>query len=1492
MAMVVVHKHEFGPVTGGFASSYHQPPINPTVLVRTAHRGPAAGAFPLLPRTADAWPSPSTTNEERVRSLCVRRLLNCGPCSFMNVPTFFEYENRRQRDEPLRHRCRRKKYARIRVFMARDCRVLLVRRRSSSRTVRWLQSSAFLSRNRASLRRYTPHSLLGTSANHSQLPSFLRQAWPYYPNHTHHTLTGHRNEHTMRSVYIRRAWSCGFFVHLQESACAAHRLAFLAIPGRQRPAQNPRRVARAWRTARSSTAQASETSLLSSPISFRHSRVEIISPYPTYPRFLVSLPLLDIPACVPCPQARSRDHHILDCDFATQPCTAFGRYATPQQRFKHAFLESGQSRRPRMILRLHPSPFAACATRDLSESTLASVAPRRASPGALRARHSASLADAETRTLAVANSNAWCQWASAAFADRKRRVLSNACGRSMGGERRLRAGVFWLLSFSVHSSAPMRASFARADVDAPLLDACDAPGCGTHTMGICMSGSSRRQRCPQLQIRRPQHRPQPLSSSRLPKSISKSLAVHRDVFRLRRRFDVRGGEGQSSSAGKTSLYAHRPQSVRIGKRASVEPKHSPSRHTPFAPSRWRPGIVLDRESGTRCLRACGFETAIAMDTNTTTILKSLYIGEIRGGTGGDGGKAENHGGDGGRGEGPAFKITASEVTINHQIATCTTYNKLIEQAVHMIDNQKFIDTLLKPYAVRLQILRTALENCSSTKDGTGTPNIAPTLDHLNSALQQGYEKLQNIHDTRSFEKNCIGDEITRDLEEIFTQLQLATETFQLDVNLAIQRQGQRTAINTEITRLRGLNPLFKAYHKGQDRATCIKNTRKDILDKILLWSKDTSEGAPNIYWLSGPAGTGKSTIAATVCKLLAENQDASRLAASFFCSRQNEAKHQERVIPTLVYQLSLLLSSFCYAVFNNQLDCNELAPKYHIQDLLVKPWKESIANQHNLPPLLVVIDALDELEDSDGSKFLTELLQQVAKNHHHLRLLKILVTSRSDPAIVNAAQGIPREATYYLHEVPMSTAEQDIRTYLRESLQGLPPDQLEQIATQTNGLFIYASTIIRMIIPNEQHPPAMDIQRKHLDHLCTSWPGESQRPIKRPATTIDSLYETVLQEVYAVAFSPDGLHAISGSGDNSLCVWNLSTGKQEQKLDGHSDWVTSVAFSPDGLRPISGSNDKSVRIWNLSTGKEQKLDGHSEAVTSVAFSPDGLHIISGSHDKSVCIWNLSTGREEQKLDGHSDWVTSVAFSPDGLHAISGSHDNTIHIWNVSTGKQEQKLDGHSHWVSSVAFSPDGLHVISGSRDKSVRIWNSSTGKEEQKLDGHRGPVTSVAFSLNGLRAISGSYDESARIWNLSTCNLKEEQKLDGHRGWASSVAFSPDGLHAICGSWDNIVRIWNLSTGKQEQKLYGHSDWVTSVAFSPDGLHVISGSRDKSVRIWNPSTGKEEQKLDGHSGLVTSVAFSPNGLCATSGSRDGSVRIWKLSTGKEEQKLEGHRDSG
>ena len=73
------------------------------------------------------------------------------------------------------------------------------------------------------------------------------------------------------------------------------------------------------------------------------------------------------------------------------------------------------------------------------------------------------------------------------------------------------------------------------------------------------------------------------------------------------------------------------------------------------------------------------------------------------------------------------------------------------------------------------------------------------------------------------------------------------------------------------------------------------------------------------------------------------------------------------------------------------------------------------------------------------------------------------------------------------------------------------------------------------------------------------------------------------------------------------------------RLIGNTDDVFSVAYSPDGQHIVSGSNEGTIRVWNAMTGEivAGPFTGDTSAVESVAFSPDGQYIASGSVDRTV-----------------------------------------------------------------------------------------------------------------------------------------------------------------------------------------------------------------------------------------------------------------------------------
>lgn len=311
----------------------------------------------------------------------------------------------------------------------------------------------------------------------------------------------------------------------------------------------------------------------------------------------------------------------------------------------------------------------------------------------------------------------------------------------------------------------------------------------------------------------------------------------------------------------------------------------------------------------------------------------------------------------------------------------------------------------------------------------------------------------------------------------------------------------------------------------------------------------------------------------------------------------------------------------------------------------------------------------------------------------------------------------------------------------------------------------------------------------------------------------------------------------SGSGDHTVKLWDVPSGRCSRTLRGFFNRVWSVAFSPHSSTLASGHDDHCVRLWNLESGVcEQTLRGHTKGVCAIAFSPAEPLLASGSNDQTIKLWDLRLERCLLTLRGHLSRVWSIAFSPNGQMLASGSDDQTIKLWDVATGQCRQTLQGHIGWVCSVAFSPDGRLLASGCHDQTAKLWDVETGECLQTLQEHANWVWAVAFSPTGQTLASGSGDHLIKLWNVHTGHCY--QTLQGHISRIWSIAFSRDGRSLASASTDQTVKLWDLATGQCHQTLQGHTNLVTSVAFSSDGQLLVSGSQDETIKLWELETGR------------------------------------------------------
>lgn len=202
--------------------------------------------------------------------------------------------------------------------------------------------------------------------------------------------------------------------------------------------------------------------------------------------------------------------------------------------------------------------------------------------------------------------------------------------------------------------------------------------------------------------------------------------------------------------------------------------------------------------------------------------------------------------------------------------------------------------------------------------------------------------------------------------------------------------------------------------------------------------------------------------------------------------------------------------------------------------------------------------------------------------------------------------------------------------------------------------------------------------------------------------------------------------------------------RQLQKYVGHEGWVQCVQF--DDRKIVSGSGDQTIKVWDIETARcLQTLQGHLSFIYCLQYDQNTVVSGSGGMDKTLKIWDLRSGSCLATLEGHTATIMSLLFK-DNLLA-SGSFDKTVKLWDLRARKSTHTLVGHSSAVGAVHFrSASSRKLVSGSHDNTVKVWDVKTGTLEHTLSAHNGVVVGVQVTDDGL--LSCSVDRTVRRWKF------------------------------------------------------------------------------------------------------------------------------------------------
>jgi hypothetical protein len=310
---------------------------------------------------------------------------------------------------------------------------------------------------------------------------------------------------------------------------------------------------------------------------------------------------------------------------------------------------------------------------------------------------------------------------------------------------------------------------------------------------------------------------------------------------------------------------------------------------------------------------------------------------------------------------------------------------------------------------------------------------------------------------------------------------------------------------------------FNTFNR-QHEPTCLPETRVDLLQRIYSWVEGPDERS--IFWLSGLAGTGKSTIARTVArKYLGDGQ----LGASFFFLRGGgDVGHAGKFFTTIALQLSKksqpLQGHICDAIRkNSDIATQSLGDQW--RQLVLGPLTKLSGD---LSLSILVIDALDECDNDKDIQTILRLLAE-AQSLKTVRL-RVFLTSRPEIPIRHGFYQIPEaeHQDFVLHNISPSIVDHDIRVFVEHHLSlirqarsldvGWPgAEAINCLVQNAYGLFIWAATACRFIQEGKR------FAAKRLRMILEN----SSQSITAPEKHLNDIYLTVLNHSISSDYSDE-----------------------------------------------------------------------------------------------------------------------------------------------------------------------------------------------------------------------------------------------------------------------------------------------------------------------------------------------------------------------------------
>ncbi|KAG8990146.1 hypothetical protein FRB93_003312 [Tulasnella sp. JGI-2019a] len=730
------------------------------------------------------------------------------------------------------------------------------------------------------------------------------------------------------------------------------------------------------------------------------------------------------------------------------------------------------------------------------------------------------------------------------------------------------------------------------------------------------------------------------------------------------------------------------------------------------------------------------------------------------------------------------------------------------------------------------------------------------------------------------------------------------------------RKQQEVEINQLIT-------LLGSGDSGSSKKLpCLDGTRVSLLDWISQWIKESPIDDRRGLCLIGAAGRGKSSVGASVAQ---QERRSKRLGGDFYFMI-DQPDRNETVIPVLARQLASWgdrrLRMEIASAIDEDRDIAQRALEVQFQKLIREPL-ETLADDPLCPPLVIILDGLDEYNNDYASR----LLRLVGKSFDTLPApVRFIIASRPEPHLLHHYTSDPLNGKLCIHSLDLEQAaevENDIEAFFRQELPRMVLGLVKQpsnwpgewririLVRLSGGLWIWAVTAARMLAdPNIRDP------EKQFDALLSSTPDPEGYGHNTDLCAIYSmilnracppsshsklltLFQDVLR-VLCVVNNPINTRTLA----SLLCPDHSNsadfTDSMRTKVLGYLQAVLNVPDFDDD-KPSRHANPiqfvhKSFKDYLTDQARCEARFFVDIAEQHRRMAIQCLRRMNNLRKPNICNIDptMLTSRPTLQFGAMKDLVSGRALIRRHISpALQYACENWItHVENTSPNCDDVyecvEIFANTrllYWLEVMSLLEKTRGVVSFLKPMGVWLKARPQGvapDPSESLTRAHCMQSGIHPQWNTVHMTSGRLlsDESPLRLFQDLINFVHEFEVpimaSAPHIYYSALPFTP--------SYTSLSRVYGhlAKDGPRPRRgcLQQWSSRNSCVAWSPDGQRITSGSQDGTLHQWDPSTGAPIGEVwNCHARKINCIAWSPDGSMVVSGSEDGTLQLWDSIAG-------------